>query len=96
MWGPNPNEVGNLCIAGHNYKSTKFFSNISKLEIGDIINITDLSGRTVQYSVYTKYEADPNDTSCTSQKTDGKVEITLLTCTNDLQRRTVIKARAIE
>lgn len=29
--GPNPNEDGNLCIAGHNYDNYKFFSKISSL-----------------------------------------------------------------
>ena len=24
-WGGNPNEVGNLCVSGHNYKNSKFF-----------------------------------------------------------------------
>ena len=43
--GPNPNEVGNLCIAGHNYKNSKFFSKVPTLELGDKIEITDLSGR---------------------------------------------------
>ncbi|MCI8621812.1 MAG: sortase [Clostridia bacterium] len=32
---------GNLCIAGHNYKNDTFFSNISKLNYGDIIEIHD-------------------------------------------------------
>ena len=31
FYGPNPNEIGNLCIAGHNYDNYKFFSNISEL-----------------------------------------------------------------
>lgn len=26
-WGGNPNEVGNLCISGHNYKNSKFLVN---------------------------------------------------------------------
>lgn len=34
-------KYGNLCIAAHNYKNDTFFSNISKLEIGDLITIYD-------------------------------------------------------
>ena len=34
-------KYGNLCIAAHNYKDGTFFSNISELEIGDIITIYD-------------------------------------------------------
>ena len=41
--GPNPNEVGNLCIAAHNYNNYQFFSRLKKLNIGDIIYIYDLS-----------------------------------------------------
>lgn len=40
--GPNPNEVGNLCIAGHNYNNYQFFSRLKKLNVGDIIYIYDL------------------------------------------------------
>ena len=43
FFGPNPNEVGNLCIAGHNYNNYQFFSRLKKLQIGDIISIYDLS-----------------------------------------------------
>lgn len=43
FWGPNPNEIGNLCIVGHNYRNSKFFSKIGTLVLGDIVNITDLS-----------------------------------------------------
>ena len=92
FWGPDPNEVGNLCIAGHNYRNNKFFSKISKLENGDIIEITDLSGKMIQYKVYKQYQVKPEDVSCTSQNTDGKREVTLITCTNDNKKRVIIKA----
>ena len=95
FWGPNPNEVGNLCIVGHNYKNSKFFSHVPELENGDTIEITDLSGKTITYLVYDKYIVDPEDVSCTSQHTKGKKEITLITCTNDNAQRYVIKARAL-
>ena len=93
--GPNPNEVGNLCIAGHNYKNSKFFSKISKLKSGDKIEITDLGGNTVIYSVYDKFIVNPNELECTSQLTEGRKELTLITCTNDNKRRYIIKAREI-
>lgn len=93
FWGPNPNEVGNLCIAGHNYKNSKFFSNVPKLENGDTIDITDLSGKTLTYLVCDKYIVTPDNVECTTQKTNGRKEITLITCTEDNQQRYVIKAR---
>ncbi len=95
FWGPNPNEVGNLCIVGHNYKNAKFFSHVPELQNGDVIEITDLSGKTITYIVYDKYIVDPDDVGCTSQQTNGKKEITLITCTNDNAQRHVIKARAL-
>ncbi len=95
FWGPDPNEVGNFCIVGHNYRNTKFFSKVPTLQNGDYIEITDDSGKTVRYSVYNKYEVSPDDVSCTSQLTNGKTEITLITCTNDSKLRVIVKARAV-
>ena len=93
--GPEINEVGNYCIVGHNYRNSKFFSKVPTLENGDIIRITDMSGKVVEYSVYTKYNVVPSDTTCTDQRTNGKKEITLITCTNDSKERVIVKARAI-
>ena len=93
--GANPNEVGNLCIVGHNYRNTKFFSKVPTMEPGDIIEIKDLTGTTLRYSVYDKFLVYPDDVSCTSQITDGKKEVTLITCTNDNKQRYIIKAREI-
>ena len=93
--GPNPNEVGNLCIAGHNYKNSKFFSKVPNLQLGDIIEITDLSGRMLTYTIYDKYIVNPDELECTSQLTNGKKEITLITCTNDNKQRHIIKARVM-
>ena len=92
--GPNANEVGNLCIVGHNYHNSKFFSKISTLKNGDIIEIKDLNGRTLQYKVYDQYIVEPTNVACTSQLTQGKTEITLITCVNNGKQRTVIKAVA--
>lgn len=92
-WGPNPNKVGNYCIVGHNYSSGKMFGKLSMAEIGDEVKLTDLNGHTVTYSVYNKYTVTPTDVSCTSQLTNGKREITLITCTNYGKDRLVVKAR---
>ena len=93
-WGANPNEVGNMCVVGHNYRNTKFFSKLLNINIGDIVKVTDGSGRTLDYTVYSTYTVDPNDTSCTSQLTNGHTEITLITCCNNNTERFVVKARA--
>lgn len=92
--GANPNEIGNFCIVGHNYRNSQFFSKVPKLKNGDIIEITDTFGDTVIYEVYDKYTVVDTDTSCTSQKTDGKREITLITCTDASdENRVIVKAR---
>lgn len=94
FWGADPNQVGNFCIVVHNYRNKKFFSKVPTLEYGDIIEITDLSGKTVKYFVYDKHEVDPDDTADTTQLTNGRTEITLITCTNDSKRRVIVKATA--
>ena len=46
---------------------------------------------------YDTYIIEPDDNTCTSQLTDGKIEITLITCyyTNkNTVKRFVVKARA--
>ena len=95
FWGSNPNEVGNLCIAGHNYRNKKFFSKVPTLKVGDTINVTDLTNQTLTYSVYDMYTVSPTDVSCTTQRTNGKKIVTLITCTNDSKQRVVVKAEAI-
>ena len=96
FWGSEPNEVGNFCIVGHNYRSNKFFSHVPELVVGDRIEITDLNGRTLSYSVYDKYVVEPEDVSCTSQRTNGLKEITLITCTDDSKQRVIVKAREVQ
>lgn len=62
------------------------------MQIGDIISIYDLSGAKVNYEVYLSSEIDYQDLSCTNQNTNGKREITLITCNNIKNRRRLIKA----
>ncbi len=96
FWGAEPNEVGNFCIVGHNYRSNKFFSHVPELHIGNNIEITDLTGRTIVYKVYDKYVVEPDNTDCTTQRTNGLKEITLITCTDDSKQRVIVKAREAE
>ena len=55
-----------------------------------------MSGKTIQYKVYNKYEVEPTDVSCTTQLTNGRKEITLITCTDDSKHRVVVKAREVK
>ena len=91
-WGPNPNRVGNLCILGHNYNDNRFFGKLNQIQNGDIIELTDMEGETLKYSVYDTYIINPDNTDCTSQLTDGRKEITLITCTATGKQRFVVKA----
>ena len=84
-----------MCIAGHNYRNKRFFSKVPTLKVGDTIEITDVNKNTLKYSVYDKYTVDPSDTSCTSQITNGKKIITLITCTDDSKQRVIVQAESI-
>lgn len=92
FYGPPPNEIGNLCIAGHNYVDNKLFSKIHTLDKDDCIKISDLTGHTTSYYVYSIYEVFDSDLSCTSQDTHNKREITLITCNNVNGTRVIVKA----
>lgn len=94
-WGPGPNEIGNYCKVGHNYKNGKMFGNLSKMEIGDTATLQAIGGKDVIYEVYDKYVVEPEDVSCTSQLTGGRRELTLITCTNYGTQRLVLKCREI-
>lgn len=91
--GPNINRTGNFCIAGHNYQNT--FGKLTKLEIGDIIKLTDTYNRTVSYKVYDIQKVAPTDTTCLLQETNGEREVTLVTCTLGAIKRVVVKALEI-
>lgn len=93
--GPMPNEVGNLCIAGHNYVDYKFFSRLNELSLGDKIQIYDLAGNYVTYEIYDIYESRANDTSCTFQDTNNLKLVTLVTCNNVNGKRLVLHAKEI-
>jgi len=98
FWGPKANEVGNFCVVGHNYRNARFFSKVPELVNGDVIEITDPTGRTIKYSVYDKYVVPADNVSCTSQLTNGKKEVTLITCTDNGMKtgeRVIVKATEV-
>ena len=92
LYGPEVGKVGNLCIAGHNYRNNKMFGGIKKLEIGDEIILTDTFDRSIKYQVYDTYKTNPKDVSCLNQETGGDREITLITCTAGAIQRVIVKA----
>lgn len=92
FWGPNPNEVGNYCIAGHNYITSKMFASLSNLKVGDFISLSDNENGKYTYIIYDIYRVKPENIEPLSQETNGKREITLITCSNYSQNRLIIKA----
>ena len=47
------------------------------------------------YEIYDIYKVKPQETQCLSQETNGNVEVTLITCTNDSKYRIIVKARKV-
>ena len=94
-FGPDPNEVGNYCMAAHNYNKENMFNHIIELEIGDTIILKDNENGEVKYEVYDVYKVRPNETEPLSQKTDGRVELTLITCSDYSSKRIIVKARRV-
>ena len=94
-WGENVNDYGNLSIAGHNNKSGTMFGKTKNLTNGDIVELTDLKGQTIQYSIYSIFVTDPNDVSILLPKEEKIREVTLITCTNGNKQRLILKAKEI-
>lgn len=92
FWGCKPNTIGNYCIAGHNFKNKNMFHDLKKLKRNDNLFIIDNKVGKVEYEVYDVYKVFPEDTSCLEQETNGKKEVTLITCTSDSEERIIVKA----
>lgn len=95
FWGNKINEIGNVSLAGHNNLNGTMFGKIKKLEVGDIIELTDIQNVTLKYQIFKKYVINPNDISCILPEKEGAKEVTLITCTNGNKNRLVLKAREI-
>lgn len=93
--GNQINEIGNVTLAGHNNLNGTMFGKIKKLEVGDIIELTDIQNVTLKYEIFKIYVIDPNDISCILPEQEGTREVTLITCTNGNKNRLIVKAREI-
>ncbi len=92
FWGPEPNTVGNYSIAGHNYISPNMFKNLSKLNIGAEIYLSDNTNGTFIYEIYDIFKVHSSDTSVLESTLPNTREITLITCVNYTDYRLIIKA----
>jgi len=93
FWGNQINEIGNVTLAGHNNLNGTMFGKTKKLEIGDVIELTDIQNVTLKYKVFKIYVIDPNDITCILPEQENTREVTLITCTNGNKNRLIVKAR---
>ena len=92
FWGPEPNEIGNFCIVGHNYNKENMFNNLIDLKIGDEIYLIDNKNGKITYTIFDIYKVKPQNTSPLDQNTAGKRIITLITCVNYSNNRLIVQA----
>ena len=92
FWGSNPNEIGNFCVTGHNYKKENMFSELINLKIGDEIYLLDNKNGKYVYKIYDIYKVKPNNITPLEQDTAGKRIITLITCVNYSNNRLIVQA----
>lgn len=92
FWGPEPNEIGNFCITGHNYKKDNMFYNLIDLEIGDEFYLLDNKNGKYTYTIYDIYKVKPQNTDSLEQDTGDKRIVTLITCVNYSDTRLIIQA----
>lgn len=89
--GPEPNEPGNFIVIGHNYSNGAHFGSLHLLEIGDLIDLTDLLGRKITYEVYEILTIKPDEIE--KLMTDEVRTLTLVTCDTNNALRVVIKSK---
>ncbi len=92
FWGPDPNEVGNFCIAGHNYEKENMFNHLIDLEIGDELYLLDNNNGKIVYKICDIYKVKPNNVDPLNQDTEGKRVVTLITCVNYSKNRLIVQA----
>lgn len=96
FYGTSPKEVGNICIAGHNYNNSMFFSKLHLLDNEDQIYLYDNSGYKYIYSVFKSYEVKEDDLSPIFDYNSFSKELTLVTCNNMNSNRLIVKSKQIE
>ena len=96
QYGVGLNKVGNTVIIGHNYRSGLFFGSNKDMNIGDVVYITDsATGARVAYEIYNKYTTEESDTSFYNRNTNGKREVSLVTCQSNNKYRLELLAKEV-
>lgn len=95
FYGPDLNETGNFCITGHNYED--IFKCANDLELEDTFYVIDKrKHEKVTYQIYDKFSVNPTEVDrVLNQETEGKKEVTLITCNPGGYTRLILKAREI-
>ena len=95
MYGPELNNKGNVVLGAHNFMRGKYFIKINGLVNNDVVTITDLTGRSINYYVY-EYGVTSIDDATYLKAPINKDEkiITLVTCTKGGKERYYVKAKA--
>ena len=96
FYGPSQKEKGNICIAGHNYNNSMFFSKLHLLDTEDQIYLYDNSGYKYIYTVFKSYEVNEDDLSPIFDYSSFSKELTLVTCNNMNSNRLIVKAKQAE
>ena len=91
--GENLENPDNICIAGHNYNNSLFFSNINLLSQNDEIILYDNLGNSFSYFVYDVYEVKDDDLSPVYDYDENSYELTLVTCNNISDNRIIVKSK---
>lgn len=92
FWGGEINDFGNVSLAGHNNYDGTMFGKNKNLNIGDIIELTDLQNTTITYEIKEIFKTNPNDVTILETNNSEIREVTLITCTNGRAERLIIKA----
>ena len=70
------------------------FNHIIELKAGDKLTLEDNKNGVKIYEIYDIYKVKPTDTEVLSQKTNGRTELTLITCSDYSSTRIIVKAFA--
>ena len=93
FYGESLENYGNICIAGHNYNNSKFFSNLFLLNIDDEIFIYNNLNKKYNYKIFKIYEVKSSDLSPVLDYSPFSKELTLITCNNLNNNRLIVKAQ---
>ncbi|MGI9667699.1 MAG: sortase [Acidimicrobiia bacterium] len=73
-----PGESGNVVLAGHRTTHSRPFFNLDRLEVGDLLYVTDGNGFEVMYSVDESFVVEPTDMWITYES--GEPTLTMFAC----------------